>query len=236
MDPGALEKMLDEGLSLAEIGRRVGRHEATVSYWLRRHGLQAVGRRQHAAKGAPDRGELVALVQSGLSIAQIAERSGRSKATVRHWLRRYGLKTKAAAGPRRGAETKRACHAGLTEAQMLCSKHGETMFVLDRRGYYRCRRCRSASVSRRRRRRKRLLVSEAGGRCRLCGYSRFIGALQFHHLVPEEKAFSLSEEGVTRSLERARAEASKCVLLCSNCHAEVEAGIVSLTAGDARVQ
>jgi hypothetical protein len=35
-------------------------------------------------------------------------------------------------------------------------------------------------------------------------------------------------EGVARSLVRARAEARKCVLLCANCHAEVEAGMASV--------
>jgi IS30 family transposase len=114
MDRRDLEQMLGEGLSLAEIGRRVGRHEATVSYWLRRHGLEAVGRRRHAAKGAPDRGDVAALVEAGFSIAQIAERTGRSKATIRHWLRRYGLKTKGAAGERRAVETQRATDAGLS--------------------------------------------------------------------------------------------------------------------------
>ena len=44
------------------------------------------------------------------------------------------------------------------------------------------------------------------------------------------KNFSLSHEGVTRSLERAREEARKCVLLCANCHAEVEAGVRVLEA------
>ena len=33
-----------------------------------------------------------------------------------------------------------------------------------------------------------------------------------------------SRDGVTRSLRRAREEAGKCVLLCANCHAMVEAG------------
>ena len=38
-------------------------------------------------------------------------------------------------------------------------------------------------------------------------------------------------------MEKAKAEASKCVLLCANCHAEVEAGIVVLTQQDsARVE
>jgi hypothetical protein len=43
-----------------------------------------------------------------------------------------------------------------------------------------------------------------------------------------EKSFALSRDGVTRSLAAARAEARKCVLLCSNCHAEVEAGAAHL--------
>ena len=48
-------------------------------------------------------------------------------------------------------------------------------------------------------------------------------ALQFHHVDPSTKAFTL-RDGDTRSLARMREEASKCVLLCANCHAEVEAG------------
>jgi transposase len=220
-----LEQMLGEGLSLAEIGRRVDRHESTVAHWVGRYGLESNGRERHAARGALTRAELESLVEQGMSIAEIAAAVNRGKATVRHWLRKHGLKTYGASGQRRAQESKRAKEAGLVETSMLCATHGETMFVLDRRGYYRCRRCRSASVSRRRRRLKELLVAEAGGACVLCGYSRCMAALEFHHVAPEDKAFSLSEEGVTRSLARARAEARKCVLLCANCHAEVEAGV-----------
>jgi transposase len=227
MERAVLEQMLGEGLSLAEIGRRVDRHESTVAHWLGRYGLEANGREMHAARGALSRAELEALVEQGMSIAEIAAVVNRGKATVRHWLRKHELKTYGAGGQRRAQESKRAKEAGLVEASMFCSKHGQTMFVLDRRGYYRCRRCRSASVSRRRRRLKELLVAEAGGACCICGYSRYMGALGFHHLAPEEKAFSLSEEGVTRSLARARAEARKCILLCANCHGEVEAGVVA---------
>jgi hypothetical protein len=42
---------------------------------------------------------------------------------------------------------------------------------------------------------------------------------------PADKLLEVSRYGVTLSLEAARAEASKCVLLCSNCHAEVERGV-----------
>lgn len=111
---------------------------------------------------------------------------------------------------------------------MRCARHGHTRFRLEGRGRYRCMRCRQEGVAEWRRRVKRLLVAEAGGSCRLCGYARCVAALQFHHLDPSEKRFALSRRGVTRSLEEARDEARKCVLLCATCHAEVEAGYRSL--------
>jgi hypothetical protein len=83
-------------------------------------------------------------------------------------------------------------------------------------------------VVRRRRKVKQVLVEEARVVCAGCGYSRCMAALEFHHLVPGEKSFSLSHRGVARSIEKARAEASKCVLLCANCHAEVEAGMIQV--------
>ena len=79
-----------------------------------------------------------------------------------------------------------------------------------------------------RRRVKEILVEEAGGRCRVCGYDLYIGALHFHHLDPTLKRFAVSHAGTTGSLRSMREEARKCVLLCANCHAEVEAGLVLL--------
>ena len=52
-------------------------------------------------------------------------------------------------------------------------------------------------------------------------------ALEFHHVNPSSKSFAIAPGGVTRSLDAARSEAAKCVLLCANCHAEVEAGLTS---------
>jgi len=220
-----LEQFLAEGLSLAEIGRRVGRHESTVAYWMGKHGLEANGRERHAAKGAVDRELLEELVDRGLSTMQIAEIVGRTPTTTRHWLRDYGLQT-------RWAERRQAFKEGRRELTLMCARHGLTTFRLRRNNGYRCAKCNSDAVSARRRRIKRILVDEAGGACRLCGYSRCMGALEFHHLAPADKRFTLSRRGVSRSIDSARAEASKCVLLCSNCHAEVEAGLATLTDPD----
>jgi hypothetical protein len=166
--------------------------------------------------------ELERMVESGASIAQIAQAVDRSKATVRHWLREYGLVTRRARERREGTSG----NAGRPDLIVReCSRHGLTKFKLRSEGGYRCLKCRAEAVSRRRRRVKRTLVEEAGGACRVCGYARCIAALEFHHVEPGEKRFALSHRGVARSLAKARTEASKCVLLCANCHAEVEAGM-----------
>jgi transposase len=230
MDRVSLEQLLGRGLSLAEIGRRFDRHEATVGYWVKKHGLKAANRDKYAARGGIPRQDLEALVEDGLSIAQIAQASGRSKATVRHWLIRYGLKTHSGAGRRRLQQTKAAKQAGLATVTMRCDHHGETDFWLDGRGYYRCKRCRSAAVARRRRKVKAILVKEAGGCCCLCGYNRNMRALHFHHVDPAQKRREINAKGVAVALDKLRVEAQKCVLLCSNCHAEVEDGIVFVPA------
>jgi hypothetical protein len=55
-------------------------------------------------------------------------------------------------------------------------------------------------------------------------------ALHFHHVEPAEKRLELNAKGISLSLDTLRAEAQKCVLLCSHCHAEVEDGIASIPA------
>jgi transposase-like protein len=229
MDKGSLAVLLAQGLSVAEIGRRFGKDPSTVSYWMEKHGLEAVHRDKHLARGGIERERLEALIEKGMTIAELAAELGLSTGTVRHWMRRYGFRTKNKLGPRNGARTRAAKDAGLVTVVRSCARHGETEFFLEGRGYYRCKRCRSEAVARRRRKVKATLVAEAGGRCCVCGYDRSVRALSFHHLDPSEKRMALAARGLVLSLDTMRAEAQKCVLLCANCHAEVEAGIISLS-------
>src|ERR1044072_3861688 len=225
MDKWFLEDCLKKGMSLEAIGDRVGRHPSTVSYWLRKHGLSPVGAAKHAEGGTLCADRLQSLVESGATLAEMAEQLDRSVSGVRYWLERHGVKPINRGGPRRrdgeGAKT----------AQFECRHHGLAYFTLQGSDHYRCKRCRSEAVSRRRRAVKRRLVEEAGGACALCGYERWVGALQFHHLDPSLKEFQIGQRGHCRSLARCRAEARKCVLLCANCHAEVEGGFATLPKG-----
>lgn len=71
--------------------------------------------------------------------------------------------------------------------------------------------------------RKKTLVALGGGACRLCGYSRCLRAMSFHHRVREEKSFALDAAGIrSRPWAVLVAEQQKCDLLCVRCHAEVE--------------
>lgn len=66
------------------------------------------------------------------------------------------------------------------------------------------------------------LIRERGGRCERCGYDRYYGALQWHHLDPTHKEFGISgNRGAP--ISKLREEVSKCQLLCANCHAEAHA-------------
>jgi DNA-binding transcriptional ArsR family regulator len=222
MDKGFLEDCLAKEMSLEAIGKMLEKHPSTVGYWLKKHGLSAVGAGKYAHRGPLLRGELKALADGGATVAEMAERLDRNSSTVRYWLRRYGIPTQNPRGPR----ARRA--DGARTATFECHRHGRGEFILEGRGYYRCKRCRAAAVAKRRRTVKLKLVEEAGGRCAICGYDRWIGALQFHHLDPKTKEFHIGQRGYSRSLARSRAETKKCALLCANCHAEVEGGFATL--------
>jgi hypothetical protein len=193
-----------------------------VGYWVKKHGLRSTRAARHAPRGGVDREALAVLVERGMSVRQIGKELGLSFGAVQHWLKKYELRTEPHHYCRRDAEKPPSI---LRE----CPTHGWTDYVRSgARGFYRCPKCAMERVAAYRRRVKEILVEEAGGRCRVCGYDIYIGALHFHHLDPARKRFAVSHAGTTGSLRSMREEARKCVLLCANCHAEVEAGLVLL--------
>lgn len=72
----------------------------------------------------------------------------------------------------------------------------------------------------RRKKFKELLVAYKGGKCERCGYDKCIRALEFHHINHKTKEFTLSQG--TYSFERLKKEVDKCLLVCANCHREIE--------------
>jgi transposase-like protein len=228
MDKDSLQLLLSQGISVEKIAQRFGRDPSTISYWMQKYGLVSSHADKHRAKGGIERTRLEGLVETGMTIAAIAAEVGLSKTTVRYWLRRYGLRTTNRRGRRMDPRARAAKEAGLLNVSLSCPRHGETMFALEGRGYYRCKQCRAEAITRRRRKMKRILVEEAGGGCLVCGYDSCLSALEFHHLDPLQKRLEINAKGSSLALDTLRAEARKCVLLCSNCHMEVEAGLTEL--------
>lgn len=84
------------------------------------------------------------------------------------------------------------------------------------------------AVAKRRRKIKVMAIEYKGGKCCVCGYDKYVGALDFHHLDEKSKNFDLSTKGLTRSWDRTKTEVDKCILVCANCHREIHAGLVQL--------
>ena len=63
-------------------------------------------------------------------------------------------------------------------------------------------------------------LKKFGGKCSMCGYSKCLDALEFHHVDPTTKKYDWNRlKMVSQSaLEK---ELKKCVLVCANCHREI---------------
>jgi hypothetical protein len=78
------------------------------------------------------------------------------------------------------------------------------------------------------------LKNTNGGKCRVCGYNRCLDALDFHHLDPLTKDrtyHAMSAILRSCSLEKAKQEVAKCILVCANCHREIHAGLIAPASG-----
>lgn len=111
------------------------------------------------------------------------------------------------------------CNKELTGRQTkFCSKSCKSKDYNsdpERRRYYQDRQ------NERRRGNKIIFLEQFESKCSLCGYNKNTAALEFHHLDPKKKDFSLSSMDFSWSIERLRSEIDKCILVCANCHREI---------------
>jgi 5-methylcytosine-specific restriction endonuclease McrA len=100
--------------------------------------------------------------------------------------------------------------------------------VKDNRTYAQRREYLIAAVAKRRRSIKEKAIILKGGKCQICGYDRYPGGLDFHHLDPSTKTFGIGSGGHSRSWQRVLEELEKCILVCANCHREITAGLIEV--------
>ncbi|MFM2010760.1 MAG: Cronobacter phage [Bacteroidota bacterium] len=75
---------------------------------------------------------------------------------------------------------------------------------------------------------KNLISSIKQSGCSVCGYNRCSSALEFHHRDRKEKSFALSKALIKKTRKEILDEIDKCILVCSNCHKEIHAGLIEI--------
>lgn len=154
--------------------------------------------------------ELINHIKDGLSIQKIAKVTDKSATSIRYWLDKYNLKTDISSG-------KMCVYCGTKlsgRQKKYCCVNCKVLDFGDPTVY---------EYQKRRGREKRLkLILNHGGCCSVCGYNKNHSALQFHHLRPDEKLFVLDRRTCSAfNYEKLLNEASKCILVCGNCHCEI---------------
>lgn len=116
-------------------------------------------------------------------------------------------------GPKRILETK----------YLYCNKHGDCEHVESgiKIKKWKCCACSVQYSYHYMKRSKAKAMAYLGGVCGLCGYSKSLSALTFHHKNPLFKSFNLAGTGLCKAWDKLVLELDKCQLLCFNCHNEV---------------
>lgn len=71
--------------------------------------------------------------------------------------------------------------------------------------------------------RKKEVISSLGGKCSICGYDKNLSSLTFHHINPKTKKFQIDMRKFANcKIQTLQEEISKCILVCRNCHGEIE--------------
>lgn len=161
------------------------------------------------------RDEIIRLRKSGSSLRKIQEELGCSRSTISKWCATLKenqdiISNNLAIRSRYGTE---GIHKRRNIELLRQAKPNNPSWFSDYKS-----RLRDAT--------KAYLLFLAGGKCQICNYSRCKDGLVFHHIKQSTKNFNLSGMKLTYNIIKVLEEAKKCCLLCSNCHAEVHAGLV----------
>src|SRR4051794_22553617 len=116
-----LARRLEDGASYEAIAREAGCSASKVSYWAQRYALRCRHATARASCAAVDEPQLRALVEAGATVGEMADTLQRSVATVRYWMRRYGLKTRRR---RLSPSDVRRLDALGVEPTLMCPIHG----------------------------------------------------------------------------------------------------------------
>lgn len=164
--------------------------------------------------------ELIELIKKNLSQREISKKLNVSQTNLRYWLNKFELKTNIKKFNE--CDDKKRCpkckeNKRLDEFYNRRNKEGNSVY---------CRKCSNEESRERARRFKVKCVEYKGGKCVECGYNKYLGALDFHHLDPSKKDFRLAAVKSHAFNDMIKKELDKCILVCANCHREIHGSLV----------
>ena len=164
-------------------------------------------------------------INNNYSISQISKLTNKARTTIRYWLKKFNLKTNNLSFAEGYSLKERIIENGIE--YKICPKCNikkilSTDFYVKKEKYSHawCKCCNNIYTTKIQQQKKKEAIDYKGGKCIKCGYNKYDGALDFHHLDPSKKDFSISKRK-NCSLETIKSELDKCILLCRNCHAEL---------------
>ena len=159
------------------------------------------------------------LVLQNLSTHNIASKLQTSQTNVRYWLKKFNLKTNVKVNNiiiQNGIKFKKCPQCNVIKELNL-----NNFYIRANQTFHTwCKICNNKISKEKQKQLKIQAVKYKGGKCSICNYNKYIGALEFHHLNPSEKEFSISDLR-TYSWDVVKNELDKCICLCSNCHREI---------------
>ena len=161
---------------------------------------------------------LINLLNQDLSSNQIGKQLGYSGPGVRGYMKKWSLSSN-----HKSIQDK-TCYR--TDTHKQCPKCSEIKELqeFDKRpngniqSY--CRKCCNDNRYSLLKQHKITILNELGNCCSKCGYDKNTSALEFHHIISEDKDFHFGSANTT-DIKKIRKELDKCILVCANCHREI---------------
>ncbi len=166
-----------------------------------------------------NREKLQELVDKKISVIKIGKHLGCSKSTVVYWLKKFGISISKLKLSEMETKHCKRCEQGkkIEEFYPRRNKPGGSVY---------CKVCTNEQTTERHANFKKLCIEYKGGSCVVCGYNKYSGALDFHHVDKSKKDFAISQYKIKQLDDKIKTELDKCILVCANCHREIHGNII----------
>lgn len=172
-----------------------------------------------------NKNDLITFIEKKYSIRQLAIHFGVHSSTIRHWLKKYNLKTNYKNKTNENITEKRCPKCDTVKPLSDFYKYKNPEYNGSKSYFSYCKSCTVRYDNDRWIQRRIEMINYKGGVCSRCGITLQAShycIFDFHHRDSLEKEFEASKLKY-KSWNIIKSELEKCDLVCSNCHRLIHA-------------